>query len=143
MKFHHMISLLQTNYTTVKVRFLNGRGGTSEKDYTYKVPLDAEIQVEDFVVVDTSTTGYTIAQVVKVDESPDINLDAPYPYSWIVQKIDLNPYHERREREQRINKQLFKLEQRKQQVNMVEQFRAMLREADLTAFESVIKELNS
>ena len=40
MKFHHMISLLQTNYTTVKVQYLNGRG-TQDKDYTYKVPLDA------------------------------------------------------------------------------------------------------
>ena len=40
MKFHHMISLLQTNYTTVKVHHLNGRG-TQDKDYTYKVPLDA------------------------------------------------------------------------------------------------------
>ena len=143
MKFHHMISLLQSNYTTVKVRFLNGRGGTSEKDYTYKVPLDAGIQAEDYVVVETSTTGYAIAQVVKVDDSPDINLDAPYPYSWIVQKINLDPYYERREREQRINKQLFKLEQRKQQMNMVEQFRSMLRESDLTEFETAVKELNS
>ena len=37
MKFHHMISLLQT---TVKVQYLNGRG-TQDKDYTYKVPLNA------------------------------------------------------------------------------------------------------
>ena len=143
MKFHHLISLLQTNYTTVKVKFPNGRGGTSDKDYTYKVPLDAKVQVEDYVVVDTSTTGYAIAQVVKVDESPDINLDAPYQYSWIIQKVELAAYYERREREQRINKQLFKLEQRKQQKNLVEQFRSMLREADLTEFESAIKELNS
>ena len=143
MKFHHMISLLQTNYTTVKVQFLNGRGGASEKNYTYKVPLDANVQVEDYVVVDTSNTGYALAQVVKVDESPDINLDAPYPYSWIIQKIELAAYYERCEREQRINKQLFKLEQRKQQTNLVEQFRAMLREADLSEFENAIRELNS
>ena len=143
MKFHHLISLLQTNYTTIKVKFPNGRGGTSDKDYTYKVPLDAKVQVEDYVVVDTSTTGYAIAQVVKVDESPDINLDAQYRYSWIIQKVELAAYYERREREQRINQQLFKLEQRKQQANIVEQFRAMLRDSDLTAFESVIKELNA
>ena len=142
MKFHHMISLLQTNYTTVKVQYLNGRG-TKDKDYTYKVPLDAGVKVDDFVVVESSITGYAVAKVVKVDESPDINLDATYPYSWIVQKVDLDPYYERREREQRINKQLFKLEQRKQQVNIVGLFRAMLRDSDLTAFKTVVKELNS
>lgn len=142
MKFHHMISLLQTNYTTVKVQYLNGRG-TQDKDYTYKVQLDAGVRVDDFVVVESSVTGYAVAKVVKVDESPDINLDAPYPYSWIIQKINLDPYYERQERERRIQQQLFKLEQRKQQVNIVEQFRAMLRDSDLTAFESVIKELNA
>ena len=142
MKFHHMISLLQTNYTTLKVQYLNGRG-TQDKDYTYKVPLDAGVRVDDFVVVESSVTGYAVAKVVKVDESPDINLDAPYQYSWIIQKLNLDPYYERQERERRIQQQLFKLEQRKQQVNIVEQFRAMLRDSDLTAFESVIKELNA
>lgn len=142
MKFHHMISLLQTNYTTVKVQYLNGLG-IQEKEYTYKVPLDAGVKVDDFVVVESSITGYAVAKVVKVDESPDINLDAPNQYSWIIQKINLDPYYERQERERRIQQQLFKLEQRKQQVNIVEQFRAMLRDSDLTAFESVIKELNA
>ena len=142
MKFHHMISLLQTNYTTVKVQYLNGRVA-QDKDYAYKVPLDAGVRVDDFVVVESSVTGYAVAKVVKVDESPDINLDAPYQYPWIIQKINLDPYYERQERERRIQQQLFKLEQRKQQVNIVEQFRAMLRDSDLTAFESVIKELNA
>ena len=59
MKFHHMISLLQTNYTTVKVQYLNGRG-TQDKDYTYKVPLDAGVGVDDFVVVESSITGYAV-----------------------------------------------------------------------------------
>ena len=142
MKFHHMISLLQTNYTTVKVQYLNGRVA-QDKDYAYKVPLDAGVRVDDFVVVESSVTGYSVAKVVKVDESPDINLDAPYQYPWIIQKINLDPYYERQERERRIQQQLFKLEQRKQRVNIVEQFRAMLRDSDLTAFESVIKELNA
>ena len=87
MKFHHMISLLQTNYTTVKAQYLN-RLGTQYKDYTYKVPLDAGVKVDDFVVVESSVTGYAVALVVKVDESPDINLDAPYQYSWIIKELN-------------------------------------------------------
>ena len=94
MKFIHMISLLQSDYYTIKAIFPSG-----STPYTFKVKKGIDLSVGDHVIVDSSRTGFTVVEVHAIDETPDINLDADFPYSWIVQKVDPSDYYHRRETE--------------------------------------------
>ena len=110
MKFIHMISLLQSDYYTIKAIFPK-----CSTPYTFKVKKGIDLSVGDHVIVDSSRTGFTVVEVHAIDETPDINLDADFPYSWIVQKVDPSDYYHRRETERRVYGQLLELEKRKQQ----------------------------
>ncbi len=53
--------------------------------------LDADIKVDDFVVVPTGTRhGMTVVRVVEVDS--DVDYDAPQPVEWVVQRVDRSEY---------------------------------------------------
>ena len=91
----HLLSLLQSGYTTVEVVFHDSmRGAGSSKPYTYKARLDDNIVVGDHVVVDSPNTGLTVVKVTNVHKVAKIDLDAPFTYKWIVQKIDRTRYDE-------------------------------------------------
>lgn len=102
MKDIHMLSLLQSGFTTVDVRFLDSAWGDNEprnannmklskEVYTYKVMEVLGLKEDDLVVV-PARQGFAVAKVAKVDETPQIDVDATYPYRWIVSKLDMVPY---------------------------------------------------
>lgn len=92
----HLASLLQTDFTTVKVRF---RDGNNTRLYTYKVPNDLQVQVDDMLVVDAHYSGVCIVDVKEVHERPQIDPDANFDYKWVVGKVDLESYRKRAEAE--------------------------------------------
>lgn len=110
MKNKHILTLLQENYTTVKVRFAEGNG----KLYTYKAPNDLELKEFDIAVVYASGQ-YKVVTVMDVDVVPVLDLDAEYDYRWIVQKVDTDAYEERLEREKQFEQLLLQIERKKQQ----------------------------
>jgi hypothetical protein len=104
----HLITLLQKNYTTCKVRF----EGTN-KGYTYKMAKDSGIEVGDFVVVDANDQ-LSAGVVLEVHDEAQIDFKAPYAYKWIVQKIDMTAYKEQVRKETEVIAML-KVEQRRQE----------------------------
>ncbi len=104
----HLITLLQKNYTTCKVKF----EGTA-KSYTYKVSLDENLQVGDFVVVDANDL-LSAGVITEVHETAQIDFKAPYAYKWIVQKIDMARYKEQVRKEEEVVEML-KVEQRRKE----------------------------
>ena len=86
----HIIEALQSNYTTVKVTYVD-RG----QRYTFKVTneLASTLVVGDLVLVE-STQGYLRSvRVESIDAFPDINFKASFAYKWVIQKLDLSEYH--------------------------------------------------
>lgn len=102
----HLLTLLQTGYTTCKVQF----EGT-QRSYTYKVSTDVGLKVGDFVVVDANDQ-LSAGVVTEVHETAQIDFKAPYAYKWIVQVINMAPYLEQTAREEKVLAML-KTEQRR------------------------------
>ena len=80
-----MVSLLQENIMTVKVRF-----DSSSKLYTYKTRM-TDLEVDDWVVV-APRGQMKVVQIVKIDDTPDFDIDSGLRYDWIVQKVNTDEY---------------------------------------------------
>ena len=98
-KMMHLVTLLQKGFTTIHVRF------DSLKTYTYKAPLDMGLAKDDMVVV-PAHSGFALVTVVKVDEEPDIDPNAPFGIRWVVQKVDMTRYNDQCAREEEAVKVL-------------------------------------
>ena len=148
MKNRHLFALLDTSYTTVGVAFLNQaeqyvqapaapqRGkmpqapawGDSEgSGYTYKAPKTMDLKVGDLVVVE-SKYGICLANVVRVDLDPVIDLDADFDYKWIAQRVDFTAYNELVLNEQTFNANMIEVERVKQRESLLDSFRNSLPE---------------
>ena len=90
-----MVSLLQEDIITIAVRFKS----CSNNLYTYKT-RDKSIDVDDYVIVDTSS-GYQVVEVVEVHFEPQFDLDSGIRYKWIVGKIDTKEYEQLTENDQK------------------------------------------
>lgn len=112
MKNHTLISVLQATkgVQTVKVKF--SKNGEA---YTYKTLLDLE--PGQFVVVECRD-AYSIAKVIKMDETPDV-LDESFELKWVVHPVDTARIDEIREEERRLSKQLALSEAKKRMHEMV------------------------
>jgi hypothetical protein len=89
MKHSQTIALLQTGYTTIKVAFIQADGAQKTRDYTYKCKQAvADTLIPGDSVVVLVREHYKVAEVQKVDPSPDIELHSGINYKWIVQKVD-------------------------------------------------------
>jgi hypothetical protein len=156
-KQKHLYSLLDSSYTTVLVVFgaavrLEAPGSPVQEEpllagaaprrnseilrdrdyrdrtYIYKVPKDAGVKVDDAVVVDSPSNGLTIARVVEVHSAPQIDLDAPFEYKWIVQKIDRTDYDQRIAREREFADKMLEVERVKQRESVLQDMREHLPE---------------
>lgn len=132
----HLLSLLQNGYTTVNVTF-TGNDPSLEfprpplvrcKVYTYKARLEDKLEVGDHVVVDSPTTGLSIAVVTDVHKSPQIDLDAPFTYKWIVQKVDRTRYDEMQTREAEFLETMMEVERTHQRELLLNKFKEHLPE---------------
>lgn len=123
MKSRHLISLLQTGYTTVEVVFQNDSNRvvpSTGRHYVYKTKK-LDIQVDQTVVVRVSGK-YALAQVVAVHDVPRIDVDADFDYKWIVQVVDPTEYNTTREAENTFKATLQEVEKLKQRDQLIEDF---------------------
>lgn len=147
MKQKHMFSLLDQTYTTVRVQFpsynpddryeeghkapkLKGapwQDTPSAQGYIYKVPLAWDLQVDDELIVDTSA-GLIMTTVVRVDDVPEIDVDANFDYKWAVQKVDRTEYNALVDKEKRFSSSLQEIERVKHRDAIVASFRESLPE---------------
>lgn len=142
MKSRHLISLLQTGYTTIRVVFQNERDRvvpSTGRVYTYKTKK-LDTQVGQTVVVRVSGK-YALAQIVEVHDTPRIDVDADFDYKWVVQVVDPTEYNTIREAEAIFAETLQNVEKLKQQEQLLEDFRKHL-PTDSTArlmFDQAVK----
>jgi len=86
---------------------------TGSKEYTYKTLIDLE--VDDFVVVQTPSKEYQCVKVRAVLDPLEVDLIPGVNYKWIVQKVDMTHFEECIEMEKQVQLKLRKAEARKRQ----------------------------
>jgi len=138
---NHILSLLQTGFTTIQVTFSNEEVvGTKQPDqafpnrtrrrqvqtYTYKALETDNIQPGDCVIVDSPHEGLQIVTVTHVDTKPNIDLSAPFPYKWVVQKVDRSRYDDLLKQEQSFKDALVEVERVKQREEVLASFKEHL-----------------
>ena len=133
---NQLISLLQTNYTTVGVRFYQSR-----QTYTYKALLSLELREGDLVVVHTSIKGYSVADVVQVYKTPKIDVIIEH-YKWVVQRVDLSLYSEILAKEEQAIETLREIEEIKQRKEVVDSFTNNLPPSLKKKFKKMERELD-
>lgn len=130
----HLLSLLQNDFTTVDVVFESsmqdsfGRAVSQSKTYTYKANLKDDIQEGDKVVVDSPSKGLCVVTVVSVDKTPRIDVNAPFDYKWIIQKVDTSRYDEMLKKEGQFLEAMAEVERAHQRQLLLEKFQAHLPE---------------
>ncbi len=128
MKSRHLLALLQTGFTTIQVEFVEGEVKLNteqryiKKQYTYKARLDDNLVVDDYAVVMSPTRGLALVQVKQVDKVPKIDVDAPWTYKWIVQKVDLASYNAILAQEQQFEEAMLEVERTQQREALLKQY---------------------
>jgi hypothetical protein len=135
MKLKHLYSLLDDSYTTIKVSFSVSDNSpdtehyvaptnhsSQRATYTYKIAKSVGIKVHDRCVV-MVPGGLKIVRVVKVDETPDIDIDAGHDYKWVVQKIDLEAYQAQIDKEKMFADTMLQVERAKQRESLITDFK--------------------
>jgi hypothetical protein len=128
MKTNHLISLLQEDYTTVKVRFSqdNSKTFNSPKLYTYKTR--EKFSVDDYAVV--MVAGHLqIVKVEEVDDCIDLDFDSGIEYRWIVQRIDLANYETLMEQEKEVSDLIRKAENKQKLKQLRENMEDLLKDS--------------
>ena len=134
MKHRHLLALMQSGFTTIEVIFdgptdfevqrvgdMRARR-LGQKTYTYKARLSDGIKEGDHVVVDSPSRGLTLVTVVAVHSTPKIDLDAPFTYKWIVQKVDRTAYDTTMEQEAEFAQAMLEVERVRQREVLLQEF---------------------
>lgn len=131
-----MVSLLQENLRTVKVRY----APSETKSYTFKT-RDKSINIDDFVVTNPGLKegNFSVGQVVSIDEQPDFDPDSNLRYHWIVCKVDLKCYQALVEQDEQAYKLLIEAEKHVARKKMVDLYSEALQ---LTGDQDLRKLLN-
>lgn len=137
MKNRHLIALLQEGYSTIEVIFNAG----DTRTYTYKAWNKDKVEVGSQVIVDSPSKGLVVVEVVAVHLSPKIDLDAPWTYKWIVQKVDRTAYDEQLEREAQFETAMLEVERVRQRELLLDQFRNAFPEGSMAraVFNDAVK----
>lgn len=111
MKIGNFFALFQEGkFRTAQFVFDNG-----STRYTYLVPIETPIAVDDKFIVYGSGKQLRTVTCVEVDEEPNIDYESStIAYSWVVQKVDLTEYTARMDKMRKFSKVLA-------EVNRVEQ----------------------
>lgn len=122
----HLLALLQSDMTTINVRFPDDNG----RSYTYKctlaqaeaLRLDLTADRDPWVVVPGSDKRHAlaVALVVTVDDEAQIDLDASYEYKWIVDIVNTRAYEACMLRERKAKDVLRNAERMKQREKLME-----------------------
>lgn len=120
----HLIDAIQNNYRTIKVKY-ESNGAT----YTFKVSNDIEVEVGDFVLVQSANNQYyRTVEVVSIDNEIDINFEADFKYKWVVSNVDFTKYNKQIDNEKILVSKIEDLRRRQQR-------QLVLQESGLTAVD--------
>lgn len=133
MKIHHLPNAVRQDYYTVRVTFKSGSG-----QYTFKVHDSIALEMGDQVVVQTKY-GSSVADVLFVDDIPQINYDAPFEYSWVVQKVDRTQYDKLTEQDRKIIDEGKKREHKMNQQRALEFFSKSVGDSFLNKLDEILK----
>ena len=87
-----MIFVTNDEVRAIKCNYHDAGSDLKDRSRVFKTK-DASIEVDDLVVVPTSTRhNYTVVKVEEVDT--DIDFDSNTDYNWIVQKVDIKEHEE-------------------------------------------------
>ena len=113
---NHLITMLQRGYTTLDVEFTKEPKYGRDKAYTYKISeaMAKTLKPGDQVVVDASDV-LKVVWVVKIHDTPQIDVHAPYDLKWVVCKVDRAAYDDQMAREAEAVKKLEAAERLKAQ----------------------------
>lgn len=126
----HCVELLTDDYYTIGVQFY----GTNQL-YTYKVDKAMKVEVGNHVVVKPKGR-YACAEVLTVQDHAEINFEASFSYSYIVQVVDSTAFDALNDRSTRIKDALVDLRKRNMKAEIVKEFAGQLTKDDLLKLES-------
>ncbi len=160
-KPQHLLSLLQTDFTTIQVRFNaddmpgdialgaartnRGSGVTTmpePKLYTYKIR--GKVAPGDTVVVESPFSGLTCVTVVSVDETPRLDLTASFTYKWVVQRVDKTEYLANLDKEEAFTLQIEGAQREMQRHALLTQYAQAFPEGTpaRAAFDEAVRTMN-
>lgn len=117
------VELFQT-FQLVRVRYFCGESTVlSEKEYTYKAPLELELKVDDYAVV--KPNRYTVVKVTAVDVGPCPTL-ANGKHGWIVDKVDKEGHDARLEREREMERVILTVESKRERQRLRQEIESYL-----------------
>lgn len=121
----YRIELFQDNFTTVNVCFGNYplNQAKNKPIYTYKVPNTLQLVAGDFAVVQVGT-DMKVVTVLEVHDTPKINYNADFDYTWIVSKIETTEYRKLIEQDIRLVEELNELAFRRQKQDLIKELEA-------------------
>lgn len=140
MRQNHVISLLQSGYTTIQCVYdlsADAKPSGVLRAYTFKTTL--ELKEDDLVVVPHSTGGMKVVKVVAVHAEPKIDLNANFDYAWTICKVDTSEYERIQKAEALASEELNKAEQKKLRAQALEGLQALYGE-DIKSLEMNLKE---
>ena len=121
MKQSHMVALLQ-ECQTVACEYPG-----SSRSYTFKVSPDMADKINDLLNGDLSdaygvvdTGGMSIVNITEVHDEPQIDVDAPYEYKWLVCVFDTIEYDGLKELDKNGVKTLRDAKKTKQKAELIE-----------------------
>lgn len=118
------VELFQENVKYVSVIFTQA----AKTMYTYKVPSNVSVEVDDFGVVcvldSNGRETYKVIKVVAVDVQPDYT--AEYKHKWLITVFKMEPYLAMLAAEQEAEQLIAKAEARVQWAKHKEQLTALL-----------------
>jgi hypothetical protein len=125
-KTNHIISLLQSGYTTIGCCFpqIDGTIREGSRKYTYKT-TDLNLKVDDLVLVKTGN-DLKVVKVMEVHATPQIDIDSSIHYTWIIQKIDTTHYDSLLKKEDEFAESLQAIEKEKRKAQMVADFKEFM-----------------
>ncbi len=120
----HLIDAIQNNYRTIKVKY-----ESSNTTYTFKVSNDIEVEIGDFVLVQSANNQYyRTVEVVSIDNEIDINFEADFKYKWVVSNVDFTKYNKQIDNEKILLSKIEDLRRRQRR-------QVVLQESGLTAID--------
>lgn len=96
--------------------------------YVFKVPKLWDVKVGQVLVVPGKDTLMSFVTVVRVDEVPEIDIDANHDYKWAIQAVDTTEYEALVDNEKRFKAGMMEVERTKQRELLVNSFRDSLPE---------------
>jgi hypothetical protein len=112
----------------LEMRMKQPARGKRPQSYVYKVPKAWDVKAGQHLVVLDPGGDLAVVNVLRVDEAPDIDVDANFDYKWAVSKVDTTEYLALNKREKEFGGAMLEVERVKQRENLLESFRSSLPE---------------